>query len=115
MSMSATVIRTIVAENSLEFEHYDACAYTMRMNAPPQKAPAVSGKKTATNVSLDAALVAEAKALQVSISQASNRGLEEAVKEARAEQWLSENQSALDSYNDWVEANGLPLEKHRLF
>ena len=87
----------------------------MRMTAALQKAPARRGKTTATNVSLDAALVGEAKALGVSISQASNRGLEEAVKKARAEQWLEENKAALDSYNDWVEANGLPLEKYRLF
>jgi antitoxin CcdA len=60
-------------------------------------------------------LVAEAKSLGVSISQASNRGLEEAVKKARADLWLEENKAALDSYNDWVEANGLPLEKYRQF
>ena len=76
------------------------------------------GAKTrtrATNVSLDAALVEEAKALGVSISQASNRGLEEAVKAARAERWLEENRAALESSNEWMEANGLPLEKYRLF
>jgi antitoxin CcdA len=53
--------------------------------------------------------------LGVSISQASNRGLEEAVKKARAEKWLEENKAALESSNAWVEANGLPLEKYRLF
>lgn len=68
-----------------------------------------------TNVSLDAALVAEAKALGIGISQASNRGLELAVREARAQRWLAENTDALDSSNEWLEANGLPLEKHRLF
>jgi len=68
-----------------------------------------------TNVSLDAALVAEAKALGVSISQASNRGLEEAVKKARAERWLEENMAALEASNEWMKANGLPLEKYRLF
>jgi antitoxin CcdA len=77
--------------------------------------PTRRGKTTPTNVSLDAALVAEAKELGVSISQASNRGLQEAVKKARGERWLEENMEALDSYNDWVEANGLPLEKYRLF
>jgi len=68
-----------------------------------------------TNVSLDAALVEEAKALGVSISQASNRGLEDAVKKARSERWLEENRDALDSSNAWVEANGLPLARYRLF
>lgn len=80
----------------------------MRMTAAPNR-------KTATNVSLDAKLVAEAKALGVSISQASNRGLEEAVKKARGERWLEENREALESSNAWVEANGLPLAKYRLF
>ncbi len=69
----------------------------------------------ATNVSLDSALVAEAKALGVNISMASASGLERAVKQARAERWLEENRPALDSYNDWIEANGLPLEHLRLF
>lgn len=73
------------------------------------------GITTPTNVSLDAALVREAKDLGVSISQASNRGLEEAVRKARAERWLDENKAALESSNTWVEANGLPLEKYRLF
>ena len=68
-----------------------------------------------TNVSLDASLVEEAKKLGVSISQASNRGLEEAVKKARRERWLEENKEALDAYNDYVAEHGLPLAKYRLF
>jgi antitoxin CcdA len=77
--------------------------------------PAVKSRTKPTNVSLDAALVEEAKALGVSISQASNRGLEQAVKKARAERWIEENKAALDSSNEWLEANGLPLGKYRLF
>ena len=69
----------------------------------------------ATNVSLDAALVEEAKALGVSISKASNRGLEEAVKKVRAERWLEENMASLDAYNAYIKEHGLPLEKYRLF
>ena len=87
----------------------------MRMTAAFLKAQVQRRKMAPTNVSLDASLVAEAKTLGVSISQASNRGLEEAVKKARAERWLEENKAAFDSYNEWVEANGLPLEKFRLF
>lgn len=68
-----------------------------------------------TNVSLDAALVAEAKELGINISLASSRGLEQAVDRGRRERWLKENQDALSSSNAWVEANGLPLAKHRMF
>jgi antitoxin CcdA len=68
-----------------------------------------------TNVYLSAALVAEARELGVSISQASNRGLEEAVKKARGERWLEENKAALDAYNVYVAEHGFPLAKYRLF
>ena len=87
----------------------------MRMTIASHRTRARRGKTAPTNVSLDAELVAEAKALGVSISQASNRGLEEAVRAARAEHWLEENKAALESSNAWVETNGLPLEKYRLF
>lgn len=67
------------------------------------------------NLTLDQALVDEAKVLGVSISQASNQGLTAAVKTARWARWLEENKPALDSYNDWVAKNGLPLAKYRMF
>lgn len=74
-----------------------------------------SGGTRATNLSLSAALVDEAKALGVNISLAAASGLEAAVAKRRAERWLAENSDALKSYNDYVEKNGLPLEKYRLF
>lgn len=72
-------------------------------------------KAARVNVTLDQALVDEARTLGVSISQASNQGLAAAVKTARWAQWLEENKPALDSYNDWVEQYGLPLAKYRMF
>jgi antitoxin CcdA len=72
-------------------------------------------RRVTTNVSLDAALVAEARALGVNISKASAAGLENAVAAARAERWLKENQGALDSSNAFVESNGLPLHTLRQF
>ncbi|WP_236699419.1 type II toxin-antitoxin system CcdA family antitoxin [Pelagerythrobacter marensis] len=79
------------------------------MNAPSNAA------RKATNVSLDASFVAEAKALGINISQACERGLIETVKEARSALWQEENREAIESSNVWVEKNGLPLAKHRLF
>lgn len=74
-----------------------------------------AAKAARVNVTLDQALVDEAKALGVSISQVANQGLAAAVKKARGERWLEENRAALDSYNDWVEKNGIPLAKYRMF
>lgn len=81
----------------------------MRMNA------VVKSRTKPTNVSLDVALVEEAKELGVNISQAAAWGLEQAVAKTRAERWLEENRAALDSYNAYIEANGLPLSDLRLF
>jgi antitoxin CcdA len=68
-----------------------------------------------TNLSLSVSLVEEAKELGVNISLAAACGLEQAVAKRRAERWLQENAAALESYNRFVDKNGLPLEKHRLF
>ena len=68
-----------------------------------------------TNVTLSAALVAEAKTLGINISAAAAAGLEEAVAKRRSERWLQENAEAIESFNAYVEKNGLPLEKSRLF
>ena len=86
----------------------------MRMNAPLHKRSRGSSTR-ATNLSLNAALVDEAKELGVNISLAAAQGLEQAVKQARADRWLEENRRALESSNEWMEANGLPLADLRLF
>ena len=72
-------------------------------------------RTSATNISLDSALVAEARQLGINISQASTAGLQQAVSAARAKRWLEENRSALDSSNAFVEEHGLPLQSLRQF
>jgi len=71
--------------------------------------------RKATNITLDAELLAQARALKVNISQASEEGLSRAVAIKKAAVWLQQNQAALDSSNAYVESNGLPLAKHRKF
>jgi antitoxin CcdA len=68
------------------------------------------GKK-ATNVTLDQAMLEDAKALGVNISKAAEEGVRAAVREA----WIAENRESMEAWNKWVEENGLPLEEHRMF
>ncbi len=77
--------------------------------------PVPGGPRRATNVSLDATLLSEAKALQINVSQAAETGLAYAVAARRAEIWKAENRAALDSSNAYVDQNGLPLAHHRNF
>jgi antitoxin CcdA len=86
------------------------------MRMKNERVAAESRRRTvATNISLDSALVAEARALGVNISRASALGLEKAVAQARADQWLKENELALESSNEFVNLCGLPLRDFRQF
>ncbi|MCB1376964.1 MAG: type II toxin-antitoxin system CcdA family antitoxin [Alphaproteobacteria bacterium] len=76
------------------------------MNTQPRKP---------TNLSLDASLLAEAKALKVNLSRAAEDGVRCAVANAKAAQWKAENAAALQSSNAYVEKHGLPLEMYRQF
>ncbi len=78
-------------------------------------AEATKPARRPTNLSLDSALLNEAKALGINISRSAEAGIEEAVKLHKQEKWLKENAKALASSNAYVEANGLPLARHRQF
>lgn len=71
--------------------------------------------KRAANLSVDAALLDEAKALDLNLSQLFEAGLRDAVRRKKAARWRADNQDAIDESNAWVEAHGLPLAKHRPF
>jgi antitoxin CcdA len=71
--------------------------------------------RKATNITVEAALLAQARALKINVSQASEAGLRAAVAAAEADRWLANNAAALDSSNAYVERHGLPLARYRQF
>lgn len=71
--------------------------------------------RKATNVSINEALLSEAKALKINVSKAAEAGLAVALAEKRAELWLAENRAALESSNAYVDRHGLPLAQYRGF
>jgi antitoxin CcdA len=71
--------------------------------------------RKATNVSLDRALLNEAKRLGINVSRACEAGLAGRIAEVRAQRWLDENRAALASSNAYVDRQGLPLARHRQF
>ena len=72
-------------------------------------------KKTATNLTINASLVEEARALGLNLSELAEQGIAAAVKAERERQWKEENAAAIRSHNEWVEKNGLPLAEYRMF
>ncbi len=71
--------------------------------------------RKAVNLSIDAELVSNAKAMGINLSQTCEAALSAALKKEREEQWIKENWDAIQSSNAWVEKHGLPLEKYRMF
>jgi len=77
--------------------------------------PRPQTSKKPTNLSLDTALLTEARDLKINLSNAAEMGLRQAVAGVKSERWKAENTEALKSSNDWVEQHGLPLDRHRRF
>lgn len=80
-----------------------------------QTAEASKSTRKPTNLSLDSALLKEAKMLGINLSRSAEAGIAAAVRLHKQESWLKDNGKALTSSNAYVEANGLPLARHRRF
>ncbi|MBS4050007.1 type II toxin-antitoxin system CcdA family antitoxin [Methylomonas rivi] len=71
--------------------------------------------KKATNITLSADVLAEAKALNINISQACDRYLRDLVRGEREKRWQQEHAEFIAAYNQTVEQEGLPLDEWRSF
>jgi len=67
--------------------------------------------KAACNTSVDAALLAEAKALNISPSVILEQALRKAVSQAKAELWQTQNTEAIAAYNQQVAEHGTFAER----
>jgi len=71
--------------------------------------------KKATNITLSADVLNEAKALGINIYQACDQFLRELVKREQERRWLADNADFIAAYNAGVERDGLPLDAWRTF
>jgi antitoxin CcdA len=71
-----------------------------------------SGRR-ATNVSLDPALVEEARRLELNLSRLFEDRLREAIAAERRRRWLEENKEAFAGYARFVERHGIFNEEGR--
>ena len=69
--------------------------------------------RKAANLSIDSALLSEAKSLSVNVSCAAEAGIADAVRKEKERWGKEENREARERWNSWVEENGLPLAKYR--
>jgi len=76
---------------------------------------AQSSSKKATNVSVNAELLAKAKSLNINLSATLEAALKEQVRLKEQAQWLKENDEAIQAYNAFVEKNGSFSDSVRKF
>lgn len=72
-------------------------------------------QRKAINLSLDQAVIADAKAFGLNVSEIAEEGLKKAIAARRAELWLEENREAIDQHNRYFEEHGLPFSEYRGF
>ncbi|WP_210211064.1 type II toxin-antitoxin system CcdA family antitoxin [Mesorhizobium sp.] len=72
-------------------------------------------QRKSVNTSIDSKLIEEAKALGINMSRAAEQGIAKAISDEKSRRWLLENREAIESSNEYVRRNGLPLAKYRLF
>lgn len=63
--------------------------------------------KRAANLSINAGLLDEAKALEINLSATLERALEAEVRVRKRERWLAENREAIAAYNARVAEHGV--------
>lgn len=71
--------------------------------------------KKPVNLTADPALLKEARALGLNLSEIFEKGVAEAVAERRRERWIADNKDALEAHNRYMERHGLFGDGKRLF
>ena len=74
-----------------------------------------SSPKRPTNLSLSGKVLDMARELGMNISQTVDALLAEEVQRRYWARWNEQNKDAIDTYNERIEREGLPLAKYRTF
>lgn len=71
--------------------------------------------RRSTSLTLDRSLLEEARKLGVNVSRAAEEGVSRAVRAAQTRRWQEENANAIEDYNTFIDAKGVPLSEFRKF
>lgn len=71
--------------------------------------------KKPTNLSVNADLLRQARALDINLSATLEKALADTLKQWQREQWLADNKAAMEAYNQQVEDSGVFSDGLRSF
>jgi antitoxin CcdA len=89
---------------------FDQPSKSFRGQARPHRRP---GAKRAVNLSVDAGILAAAKAQGINLSAALENELRRLTNEERIKRFQEEHREAFESYNRFIEDHGIWSEKYR--
>ena len=85
------------------------------MRLKVRERPVLYGSKKPVNLSVNAALLDEAKALGINLSRVVEQHLADLVRRQKETAWQAENRAGIDAYNKLVQKHGVFGEKWRKF
>ncbi len=71
--------------------------------------------KKSANLSINSDLLQQAKELKINLSKILEENLAEIIMDQKSQQWLSENQDAINEYNQRVQKRGVFGDRLRRF
>ncbi|MDR2212460.1 MAG: type II toxin-antitoxin system CcdA family antitoxin [Pseudomonadales bacterium] len=77
------------------------------MQVRDNQAAYTASAKRAANLSVNAELLEQAKALRINLSATLEQALAAEVRARRRQQWLEENREAIAAYNEHVREHGI--------
>lgn len=73
----------------------------------------MAAERKSTSLSLDRALLDEAKRYGLNVSREAEAGVLAAVRRERAARWADENRDWVEAFNRYVDEHGVPLGRYR--
>lgn len=94
---------------------YSVCAWLMHKLRGNLMKPAYDrmAAKKATNLSINSDLLTKARQLKLNLSATLESALAEEIRKAEREQWLQQNEQAIDEVNEFTEEYGLFSDSYR--
>ena len=80
---------------------------------PPRRFDGTPKPKRAVNLSVDAEILADAKAMNLNLSQILEDELRARVRQARIDRFSEENKATIEWHNRLIEENGVWSEEYR--
>jgi len=101
--------------HTLTFAKYAHILYALTVGVKRMKIFDIQAPKKPTNLSINSDLLSKARKMNINLSATLENALARQLQISQREQWLQENEKAIQAYNDFVENEGVFSDDVRSF